>query len=64
MSINLKPYIGHHMGDELGKEAVKTGKCIRECVLEKGLMDEEKLDRILSIENLMNPEYQVDLHNK
>jgi len=60
----LNPYLGHHMGDELGKEAVKTGKSIRDLVLEKGLMDEAKLDRILSTENLMNPEYQADLHKK
>ncbi len=58
----LNPYIGHHMGDKLGKEAVATGKSVRELVLEKGLIEEEKLDRILSIENLMNPEYQADLH--
>ncbi len=58
----LNPYIGHHMGDELGKEAVATGKNIRELVLEKGLLSEEELDRILSIENLMHPKYTAQLH--
>ena len=55
----LNPYIGHHKGDELGKEAIDTGKTIRELVLEKKLLTEEQLDEILSPQNLMNPEYRV-----
>ena len=53
----LSPFIGHHMCDALGKEAMKTGKTIRELVLEKKLLSEEELDRVLSPENLMHPEY-------
>jgi aspartate ammonia-lyase len=51
----LDPYIGHAMGDEIGKEAIATGKTIREIVLEKELLSEEELDKILSVENLMHP---------
>lgn len=58
----LNPFIGHHMGDVLGKEAVATGKSIRELVLEKELLSEEELDRILSVQNLMHPQYQAALH--
>lgn len=58
----LNPYIGHHMGDKLGNEAVITGKSIRELVLEKQLLSEEELDKILSEENLMHPEYKAALH--
>lgn len=53
----LNPYIGHHMGDVIGREAIATGKTIRELVLEKELLSEEELDRILSPDNLMNPRY-------
>ncbi|SEA34595.1 aspartate ammonia-lyase [Psychroflexus halocasei] len=53
----LNPYIGHHMGDVIGKEAVATGKTIRELILEKELLSEEELDKILSPENLMHPKY-------
>ena len=53
----LSPYIGHHMCDTLGKEAIATGKTVRELVLEKELLSEEELDRILSPKNLMHPEY-------
>ena len=55
----LNPYIGHHMGDVIGKEAITTGKTIRELVLEKGLLSETELDAILTVENLMHPEYKV-----
>ncbi|TRX60583.1 aspartate ammonia-lyase [Fulvivirga sp. M361] len=58
----LNPFIGHHMGDVIGKEAVATGKTIRELILEKELLSEEELDRILSVENLMHPEYKAELH--
>jgi aspartate ammonia-lyase len=54
----LSPYIGHHMGDVIGKEAIATGKTIRELVLEKELLSEEELDEILSPENLMRPVYK------
>ncbi|MFG1483119.1 lyase family protein, partial [Halobacteriovorax sp. HFRX-2_2] len=57
----LNPFIGHHMGDVIGKEAVKTGKSIRELVLEKKLLSEEELDEILSVENLIKPKYRAKL---
>ncbi|UTW64750.1 aspartate ammonia-lyase [bacterium SCSIO 12741] len=60
----LNPYIGHHMGDVIGKEAVTTGKSIRELILEKELLTEEELDRILDADNLMRPQYQAKLHKK
>lgn len=53
----LSPYIGHHMCDILGREAIATGKTIRELVLSKELLSEDELDRILSPVNLMHPEY-------
>lgn len=55
----LCPYIGHHMGDLIGKEAIATGKTIRQIVLEKELLTEQELDLILSPVNLMHPEYNA-----
>lgn len=57
----LNPYIGHHMGDVIGKEAIATGKSIRELVLEKELLSVEELDAILTVKNLMRPEYKAGL---
>ncbi len=51
----LNDYIGHEAGDEIGKEAARTGRGVRELVLERGLMDADMLDRLLSLENLMHP---------
>jgi aspartate ammonia-lyase len=46
----LAPYIGYAATAELAKTAVKTGKSIRELVLERGLMDARQLERVLSPE--------------
>lgn len=58
----LNPFIGHHNGDMIGKEAARTGKTVRELVLEKGLMDEATLNEVLSKENLMHPSYRGKLY--
>lgn len=49
----LNDYIGHRAGDEIGREAATTGRSVRDIVLERGLMDAETLDRLLSLENLL-----------
>ncbi|WP_018017057.1 aspartate ammonia-lyase [Corynebacterium capitovis] len=58
----LNPYIGHHNGDVIGKEAAATGRSVRDLVLERGLMTEADLDRVFSKENLMHPEYRGKLY--
>ncbi|OOF71031.1 aspartate ammonia-lyase [Rodentibacter caecimuris] len=58
----LNPFIGHHNGDIVGKICAQTGKSVREVVLERGLLTEEQLDDILSVENLMNPTYKAKLN--
>ncbi|AGF72481.1 aspartate ammonia-lyase [Corynebacterium halotolerans YIM 70093 = DSM 44683] len=58
----LNPFIGHHNGDLIGREAAETGRSIRELVLEKELMDEETLDQVLSKENLMHPQFRGKLY--
>src|SRR5690606_18517708 len=49
----LNPLIGHHNGDLVGKECARTGRNVRDVVLEMGLLDEATLDEVLSPENLM-----------
>ena len=51
----LSPYIGYAKTAEIAKESVKTGKAIREIVLERGLLDAKQLDRILSAEAMTTP---------
>lgn len=53
----LDPLLGHEMCDKIGKESIVTGKSVSAIVLEKGLLTQADLDRIFSVENLLNPEY-------
>jgi aspartate ammonia-lyase len=54
----LNPIIGHHNGDRVGRECARTGRTVREVVLEMGLLTAEELDEILSVDNLMRPQYR------
>jgi aspartate ammonia-lyase len=51
----LSPYIGYAKTAEIAKESVRTGKPIRELVLQRGLMDARRLDEILSVEAMTQP---------
>jgi aspartate ammonia-lyase len=46
----LNPYIGYAATAEIAKESVRTGKPIRELVLERGLLDAKRLEEILSVD--------------
>ena len=51
----LSPYIGYAKTAEIAKESVRTGRPIRELVLDRGLVDAARLDRILSAEVMTQP---------
>jgi aspartate ammonia-lyase len=51
----LSPYIGYVATAEIAKEAVSTGRSIRDLVLARGLLDAKTLDRILSVEAMTRP---------
>lgn len=59
----LNPLIGHHNGDKVGKICAKTGKSVKEVVLELGLLTEAQIDDIFSVQNIMNPEYKANKYN-
>jgi aspartate ammonia-lyase len=46
----LSPYIGYAATAEIAKESVKTGRSIRDLVIERGLIDPARLDEILSVD--------------
>ena len=58
----LNPVIGHHMGDVIGREAAETGRTVYDLVLERELLTEDELKRVLSKENLMHPEFRGRLY--
>jgi len=43
----LSPYIGYEASAEVAKEAFKTGKSVKEVILEKRILSKRKLDEIL-----------------
>ena len=51
----LSPSIGYAKTADIAKESVRTGRPIRELVLERGLMDADQLDRVLSAEVMTRP---------
>jgi aspartate ammonia-lyase len=44
----LNPVIGYHRAAEVAREAVASGKSIRDVVLEKGILGAEELDALLA----------------
>jgi aspartate ammonia-lyase len=52
---SLNPYIGYSSAAEVAKESLLTGESLREILLKKGLMPEEKLDEILSPVSMTEP---------
>ena len=53
----LNPIIGYQNSTAIAKEALETNRSVYDLVLEKGLLTKEKLDEILSPENMMRPRF-------
>jgi len=51
----LNPYLGYDAVVKLVKTSLKSGKSVKQLVLEKKLMPKKKLDRILDPKNLTKP---------
>jgi aspartate ammonia-lyase len=51
----LSPYIGYASTAEVAKEAVRTGRSIRDIVLERGLLDAATADRVLAAGAMTQP---------
>jgi aspartate ammonia-lyase len=55
MATALRPHIGYERTAEIAREAVRTGRSIRDLVLERGWEQAADLDRILSLEAMTRP---------
>ncbi|MBI1804810.1 MAG: aspartate ammonia-lyase [Ignavibacteriae bacterium] len=51
----LNPHIGYTKAAEVAKEALRSGKSIKEIVLEKGYLTREKLDKIFDLRAMTEP---------
>jgi aspartate ammonia-lyase len=52
----LSPHIGYAATAEISKEAVRTGKSIRQIARERGVLSDEELDRLLAPERMTSPD--------
>ncbi|MDI3269462.1 MAG: aspartate ammonia-lyase [Bacillota bacterium] len=55
LATSLTDYIGYLKAAEIAKEVVETGRSLREVVLEKGLLDEATLDKVLDYAAMTEP---------
>ncbi len=51
----LSPYLGYEVTAALARDALATGRSIRDLVLERGVLDQATVDRILSPELMTRP---------
>jgi aspartate ammonia-lyase len=57
----LNPYIGYENATQVAKEALASGRAVRQIVTEQGLLTPAQLDSILNVETLTTPRAQVEL---
>lgn len=55
----LNPYIGYENATIIAADALKSGRGVYDLIIEKGLLDKEKLDDILKPENMIKPRKQM-----
>ncbi len=55
MCTSLAPIIGYDAAAEIAYEAFKTGKTIREVVLQKNILDKKTIDEVLNPKNMIQP---------
>jgi aspartate ammonia-lyase len=53
----LNDVIGHHNGDLVGRECERTGRSVRDVVVDMGFLTAERADAILTPENFLAPHY-------
>ena len=51
----LNPIIGYEAAAKVAKEAVKTGKSLREIIIGKGMLSTKKVDEILDPIKMTSP---------
>ena len=49
LGTSLNPYIGYEAAAEIVKESIKTGRSVRDIVVERGLLSGEEVDRALDV---------------
>ena len=48
----LNPYLGYAKAAEIAHEYLASGKTIRQIILDRGLMNEEQLDKLFDLQKM------------
>ncbi len=51
----INPHVGYEAASRIAKEAIETGRSVREICLERGILSAEELDEILNAKEMTNP---------
>lgn len=51
----INPHVGYEQAARIAKEAIDTGRSVREICLERGILTKEELDEILDPKEMTNP---------
>ena len=51
----INPHVGYETAASIAREAIETGRPVREIVLERGVLTAEELDRILDPYEMTHP---------
>lgn len=51
----INPHVGYEVATRIAKEAIQTGRPVREICLERGILSEEELNEILDPKEMTNP---------
>ncbi|WP_088102456.1 aspartate ammonia-lyase [Halalkalibacter urbisdiaboli] len=51
----INPHVGYEVASRIAKEAIQTGRSVREICLERGILSEEELNEILDPKEMTNP---------
>ncbi|WP_042399468.1 aspartate ammonia-lyase [Geomicrobium sp. JCM 19037] len=51
----INPHVGYEVASRVAKEALSTGRSVKEICLERGILTEEELDEILDAQEMTNP---------
>jgi aspartate ammonia-lyase len=57
----LNPYIGYEAAAKVAQEAVRTGRPLREIVLERGLLSEEEMAQVLDPVGMTSPRPRLEI---
>ena len=55
LAVALAPYLGYEVASEVAREAERTGRPVKEVIVERGLLGEEELEIVMAPEEMTKP---------